>query len=172
MQVAGRGVSARGVRGIWGAAPQVDTLAIPLEVQSPAPTFSGTTPTKLTVLSNGLKIASSDLVSPCTTIGVYVDAGSAQDTLSGTSHLLQHMAFKSSEVRSAVAMVRDAEALGAVASATASRENIVFQMDTLKDCVPSALEMIAETVLSPKFLPWEVNIILALYFTERIQKFH
>eukprot|EP00966_Prymnesium_polylepis_P229478 5310157-Prymnesium_polylepis.1 len=67
------------------------------------------------------------------------------------------MAFKSSEVRSAVAMVRDAEALGVVASATASRENIVYQVDTLKESVPAALEMLAETALSPKFLPWEVR---------------
>ena len=90
----------------------------------------------MTTLSNGMKVASSDMSLPCTTLGVYVDTGSAFDSLSGTSHMLQHMAFKSSEVRSAVGMVRDAESLGAVASATASRENIVYQVDTLKESVP------------------------------------
>jgi len=154
----GRLAATRSVRQIWGAAPQeADPLTIPLDVSGPTPLFSGTTPTKVTTLPNGLKVASSDLVSPCTTIGLYVNAGSAQDTVSGTAHVLQHMAFKSSEVRSAVAMVRDAEALGVVASATASRENIVYQVDTLKESVPAALEMLAETALSPKFLPWEVT---------------
>jgi len=33
----------------------------------------------------------------------------------------------------------------------------VYQVDTLKESVPVALEMLAETALSPKFLPWEVT---------------
>ena len=150
--------AARNVRSIWGVAPsEADPLTIPLDVSTPTPLFTGATPTKVTTLPNGLKVASSDLVTPCTTVGLYVNAGSAQDTVSGTAHVLQHMAFKSSEVRSAIAMVRDAEALGATASATASRENIVYQVDCLTESVPAALEMLAETALSPKFLPWEVH---------------
>ena len=145
-------------RGIWGVAESdADPLTIPLEIDSPTPLFTGTTPTKVTTLANGLKIASSDMVSPCTTVGIYVDGGSAQETVGGTAHMLQHLAFKSSEGRSAVAMVRTMEGLGAVATATSSRENIVFQVDCLKDSVPAALEMLAETTLAPKLLPWEVE---------------
>ncbi|KAL1510788.1 hypothetical protein AB1Y20_007074 [Prymnesium parvum] len=157
VRTAGRAVSARAARHIWGATQQLDTLAIPLEVDSPAPPFVGATPTKITVLSNGLKVASSDLVAPCTTVGVYVDSGSVNDTISGTSHLLQHMAFKSTEGMSTIAMVRGAEAIGATASATSARETIVYQMDTLKEHVPEALDMLAETILAPKFLPWELK---------------
>jgi len=145
-------------RTIWGATePEADPLTIPLEVNSPAPLFSGTTTTKVTTLANGMKVASSDLVAPCTTVGIYVDGGSAMETVSGTAHMLQHLAFKSTAGRSAVGMVRDCESAGAVATATASRENIVYQVDTLKESVPTVLEMLAETTLAPKLLPWEVT---------------
>ena len=146
------------VRSIWGdTGMEGEPLTIPLNVESPVPTLNGTTPTRVTTLANGLKIASSDMVAACTTVGIYIDGGSAQDTVSGTAHLLQHMAFKSSDGRSAVGMVRDAENLGAVATGQASRENIVFQVDTLRESVPTVLDMLAETTLAPKLLPWEVD---------------
>lgn len=49
---------------------------------------------QVTKLPNGLTVASSDLSLPATTVGVYVDTGSAYETVSGTSYVLQHMAFK------------------------------------------------------------------------------
>ena len=42
--------------------------------------------------------------------------------------------------------------MGAVASATAGRENIVYQLDTLKPSVPECVEMLAETLFDSKVL--------------------
>jgi len=145
-------------RGIWGLAPAVgDDLTVPLDIESPEPLFSGVTPTKVTTLENGLKVASSDLPLPCTTLGVYIDSGSSYETVSGTSHALQHMAFKSSATYSHLSVVRTGEKLGAVAAAIAGRENMVYQIDTLKSSVPEAMELLADTVFASKLLPWELE---------------
>ena len=90
-------------------------------------------------------------------LGCTVDTGSRYDSLPGTAHLMQHMAFKSSEGRSALAMVRECEKIGAVVAATAARENMVYQVDTLKESVPAAMELLADTILEPKMLSWEVE---------------
>lgn len=147
-------------RAIWGVAPEpvAEPLIVPLaDVHSPVPLFDGPTPTKVTTLANGLKVASSDTPQPCTTVGVYVETGSRYEPVSGTSHVLQHMSFKSSASKSQLMMVRDLEQMGAAAACVASRENIFWQVDTLKDSVPQAVALLAETVCKPKFLPWEIG---------------
>ena len=108
-------------------------------------------------MENGLKVASSDLPSPSATIGLYVEAGSAFDEIPGTAHLIQHMAFKSSSSVSQLKMTTVLESLGAATSSLSSRENIVFQIDTLKSSVPQLVGLLAETSLAPKFLSWEVE---------------
>jgi len=119
--------------------------------------FQGTTPTQVTTLANGLKVASSDLSLPCTTVGVYVDTGSRYDVVSGTAHVLQHMAFKTASDYSHVSVVRAGERMGAVAAAMAGRENMVYQVDTLKEAVPEAVEILADTIFESKMLPWELD---------------
>jgi hypothetical protein len=51
-------------------------------------------PSQVTTLKNGLKVASADMTMPSTSIGLYIDTGSRYDVVSGTAHMLQHMAFK------------------------------------------------------------------------------
>ena len=74
--------------------------------------------------------------SPCTTVGLYIATGSKFEAVVGTSHVLQHMAFKSSHGRSQLRMVRDRERIGASASCIAARESMVYQVDTLKESTP------------------------------------
>ena len=149
----------RHARSIWGAAPEPssDPLWMPMDVSSPVPLFEGATPTKVTTLENGLKVASADLSVPASTVGLYVATGSKYEAVPGTAHVLQHMAFKSTHGRSELKMVRDCERLGAAVSCVASRESIVYQIDTLTESVPEAVEMLAETTCSPKLLPWEIE---------------
>jgi len=42
-------------------------------------------------------------------------------------------------------------------SCTAARESFVYQVDTLKESVPAAVAILAETTLAPKLLPWEID---------------
>jgi len=146
-------------RSIWGMSAQPaagDSLELPMDITCPAPLFDGATVTEVTTLDNGLKVASSDLPSPATTIGLYVESGSRFDEVSGTGHLMQHMAFKSSTSMSQLKM-SVCEALGAQVSSLASRENTVYQIDCLKSSVPELVGVLAETTLAPKFLSWEVE---------------
>ena len=106
--------------------------------------IDGPTPTKVTTLDNGLKVASSDLPTPAATIGLYIESGSAFDEIPGTAHLIQHMAFKSSSSVSQLKMVTVCEALGAAVSSLSSRENTVYQIDTLKSSVPELVGLLAQ----------------------------
>ena len=146
-------------RSMWGAGEMAaESLLVPLaNVSESASAATGTTPAQVTKLANGVTVASCEMDSPATTVGVYVETGSAADVVPGTAHALQHMAFKSSASKSQFMMVRDAERLGAAPSCTAARENMVYQVDTLTSSVPEAMSMLAETITAPKFLPWEVQ---------------
>jgi processing peptidase subunit alpha len=130
---------------------------MPMDISSPLPLFDGATPTKVTTLDNGLKVASADLPTPAATVGLYVGTGSKYEAVGGSAHVLQHMAFKSTHGRSELKMVRDCERLGASVACTASRESIVYQVDTLSESVPEAVAMLAETAVAPKLLPWEID---------------
>lgn len=72
----------------------------------------------MTTLKNGLKVASADMTVPSTSIGLYIDTGSRYDAVSGTAHMLQHMAFKvcTLPARRARGLRRCAQGEGAAAS--------------------------------------------------------
>uniref|UniRef100_A0A804LVU2 Peptidase M16 N-terminal domain-containing protein n=1 Tax=Zea mays TaxID=4577 RepID=A0A804LVU2_MAIZE len=53
-------------------------------------------PTRITTLPNGLRVATEDVPGPSTCIGFFVDSGSIYESgeTTGVSHLLERMAFK------------------------------------------------------------------------------
>ncbi|CAJ1955338.1 unnamed protein product [Sphenostylis stenocarpa] len=115
--------------------------------------------TKITTLSNGLKIASETSPNPAASIGLYVDCGSLYETplSSGASHLLEKMAFKSTTNRSHFRVVREVEAIGGNVGASASREQMGYTFDALKTYVPQMIELLVDCVRNPAFLDWEVS---------------
>ena len=52
--------------------------------------------TKVTVLDNGLRVATEDSGAPTSTVGLWIDTGSRFETdeNNGVAHFLEHMAFK------------------------------------------------------------------------------
>ncbi|KAL3161970.1 hypothetical protein ABBQ38_009050 [Trebouxia sp. C0009 RCD-2024] len=148
---------------LFGGQPQRSmvpmTEALP-DVQS---TFLDSPPsdapkTEMTTLSNGFKIATEATVGPTATLGIYVDAGSVYEKpmQSGTSHLLEYMAFKTTMNRSHFRIVREVEAMGGNVMASASREQIAYNIDVVKSNIPEALEVLSDAVLNPRFTTWEV----------------
>ncbi|KAG6499905.1 hypothetical protein ZIOFF_039717 [Zingiber officinale] len=99
--------------------------------------------TKITTLPNGAKIASETTPSPVASIGLYVDCGSIYETpLSfGATHLLERMSFKTTRNRSQLRMVREIEAIGGSAKASASREQMGYTYDALKLYTPQMVEL-------------------------------
>lgn len=54
------------------------------------------TNTRISTLSNGMRVATENLGGETATVGVWIDAGSRfeDEKTNGTAHFLEHMAFK------------------------------------------------------------------------------
>nr|XP_043623467.1 mitochondrial-processing peptidase subunit alpha-like [Erigeron canadensis] len=120
--------------------------------------------TKITTLSNGIKIASESSTNPAASIGLYVNSGSIYETPAsfGATHVLERMAFKSTTNRSHLRLVREVEAIGGNVTACASREQMSYTCDALRTYVPQMVELLVDSVRNQAFLDWEVK--------EQIQK--
>jgi len=114
---------------------------------------------KVTVLDNGLRVASEENYGQVTALGMFVDAGSRYETAanSGVSHLLEHMAFKSTENRSTLRLVRDIEDIGGQMGAASAREFMIYQGECLRDHVETAVDILSDTILRPKLSPWDID---------------
>jgi predicted Zn-dependent peptidase len=102
---------------------------------------------EVTVLDNGLRIVSD--AAPhleSASVGVWVDAGARNETAecNGVAHLLEHMAFKGTERRSARAIAEEIEAVGGHLNAYTGREHTAYYARVLKADVPLALDLLAD----------------------------
>ena len=102
---------------------------------------------RLTTLDNGLIVAT-DIMTTVETasLGVWVNAGTRHETpqINGISHMLEHMAFKGTERRSAQAIAEEIEAVGGHLNAYTSREHTAYYAKVLKEDGPLALDVIAD----------------------------
>jgi len=112
-------------------------------------------------LENGLKIASVDRQGLTASLGLFVNAGSRHETHAnfGASHMVELMAFKSTAHLSNLRTVKTLEQLGASLSSSckAGREDIVYQVDVMREFVPLVVPLLIGNVLFPRLLPWEVK---------------
>lgn len=115
--------------------------------------------TKVTTLPNGLRVASEENYGQVTALGMFVDAGSRYETdaNNGISHLMEHMAFKSTENRSHLRLVRDIEDIGGQMAAASAREFMIFQGECLREYVEKAVDILADTIVRPKLAPWDID---------------
>ncbi|KAL6558487.1 hypothetical protein OROMI_018837 [Orobanche minor] len=139
--------------------PPLDFPLKDVTLPQPLPDYVEPGKTKITTLSNGLIIASEPSPNPAASIGLYVDCGSIYETPAsyGVTHLLERMAFKSTTNRSHMRIVREVEAIGGNVTASASREHMSYTYDALKTYVPQMVELLADCVINPAFLDWEVS---------------
>ena len=123
--------------------------------------------TRITTLDNGLRIASQSMESvESASLGVWVGAGARDESpdINGAAHLLEHMAFKGTERRSALAIAEEIEAVGGHLNAYTSRENTAYYARVLRDDVPLAVDIVADivqhSVLDPEELSRERAVVL------------
>ena len=113
-----------------------------------------TSPSKLTELPNGLRVVSQEMPHLQTlAIGVWVDVGARHESLEhhGISHMLEHMAFKGTESRSALRIAQEIEDVGGFMNAYTSREQTAYYMRILKDDVDLAVDLLADILLRSTF---------------------
>ncbi|KAI0389926.1 putative mitochondrial processing peptidase alpha subunit [Xylariaceae sp. FL0594] len=118
---------------------------------------------QITTLPNGVRVASEALPGSFSGVGVYVEAGSRFENahLSGLSHIVDRLAFKSTANKSAEKIQEVVESLGGNIQCVSSRESIMYQAATFNNTVPVATELLADTVRNPRITDDEVAQELA-----------
>jgi predicted Zn-dependent peptidase len=86
-------------------------------------------------------------------MGAWVNVGGRNETkpVMGVSHMLEHMAFKGTERRTARSIAEEIEAVGGYMNAYTSREQTAFHMRTLKADVPLAIDILGDILTHPTF---------------------
>jgi predicted Zn-dependent peptidase len=98
-------------------------------------------------LPNGLTVISAAMAELETaSVGVWVDAGARHESaeVNGVAHMLEHMAFKGTERRSALDIAEEIEAVGGHLNAHTSREHTAYYARVLKEDVALAVDILAD----------------------------
>ncbi len=115
---------------------------------------------ELTTLPNGLRVVTHRMPHlQSATLGVWVASGSRHESkaLHGISHLLEHMAFKSTMTRTTRQMAEEIEAVGGEINASTGAETTAYFARVLAPDTGLALELLADMLLNPKFDPEELS---------------
>ncbi|KAI8931969.1 hypothetical protein NX059_010865 [Plenodomus lindquistii] len=114
---------------------------------------------QITTLPNGIRVATEALPGHFSGIGVYVDSGSRyeNDALRGVSHIVDRLAFKSTQKTSGDKMMEKLETLGGNIQCASSRESIMYQAATFNSAVQSTVGILAETIRDPLITEEEIE---------------
>ena len=116
--------------------------------------------TQLSTLANGLQVATDRIDTVDTvSLGIWIDVGTRHEPadINGVAHFLEHMAFKGTERRSALAIAEEIEAVGGHLNAYTSRESTAYYAKMLKEDVPLALDILSDILQNSTFEPEEIE---------------
>ncbi len=121
----------------------------------------------ITTLPSGLRAATETLPGmESVTVAVSVAVGARYENTNegGLSHMLEHMAFKGTKRRSALAIAEEMDMAGGNMNAYTSMESTVYHIRVLKNDLPLAVDMLADilqnSVFDEKELERERQVIL------------
>lgn len=115
---------------------------------------------EITKLENGLTVASDPMPHlESAALGVWINCGARNETARqmGLSHMLEHMAFKGTERRSAKDIVVEIEAVGGDLNAYTAREQTAYHARILKENIPLALDLLSDILIHPVFAKDEIE---------------
>ncbi|MBV9903527.1 MAG: insulinase family protein [Alphaproteobacteria bacterium] len=115
---------------------------------------------EITRLSNGLTVITDPMPQlESAMLGVWVNTGTRNETkpVMGVSHMLEHMAFKGTNSRSARAIAEEIENVGGYLNAYTSREQTAFHARVLKADVPLGVDLLSDILLHPTFAQDELE---------------
>jgi predicted Zn-dependent peptidase len=107
---------------------------------------------ELTILPNGLKVASREMPGIETAaVGLYAETGSRHEParLNGIAHLFEHMVFKGAGGRSAREISEAIEDVGGDLNASTDRDGTSFMASVLAEHVPLGVELVCDLVVKP-----------------------
>lgn len=106
--------------------------------------------TTFTTLNNGLRVVTDlDPSVETTALGVWVGAGTRHETedVNGISHLLEHMAFKGTDRRSAYDIAEEMDNVGGQLNAYTTRDHTAYYAKVLKEDLTLALDILSDILL-------------------------
>src|ERR1017187_6817404 len=107
-----------------------------------------------TVLPNGLIVLTERMEHlRSVAMGVWIKSGSRGEAAAtnGISHFVEHMVFKGTRSRSAQVIAREMDSIGGNLDAFTGKETICFNVKSLADHVPIAMDILSDLVLNPTF---------------------
>src|SRR5579863_8843384 len=107
-----------------------------------------------TVLPNGLIVLTERMEHlRSVAMGVWIKSRSRCEAaeVNGISHFVEHMLFKGTKSRSAQRIAREMDSIGGNLDAFTSKETICFNVKSLSEHVPIAMDVLADMVLNPTF---------------------
>jgi predicted Zn-dependent peptidase len=113
-----------------------------------------------TVLPNGLIVLTERMEHlRSVAMGVWIKSGSRCEAaeINGISHFVEHMVFKGTRSRSSLNIAREMDSIGGNLDAFTGKETICFNVKSLADHVPIALDVLADLVLNPVFASPEIE---------------
>ena len=113
-----------------------------------------------TVLPNGLIILTERMEHlRSVAMGVWIKSGSRCEPAetNGISHFVEHMLFKGTRSRSAQLIAREMDSIGGNLDAFTGKETICFNVKSLSDHVPIALDVLSDLVLNPVFAASDIE---------------
>jgi len=107
-----------------------------------------------TVLPNGLIVLTERMEHlRSVSMGAWIKSGSRAEAaaINGISHFVEHMVFKGTRRRSAQHIAREMDSIGGNLDAFTGKETICFNVKSLAEHVPIALDVLSDLVLNPVF---------------------
>ena len=112
------------------------------------------------VLDNGLRLITETMPHVrSVTIGVWLMRGSRHesDERSGIAHFVEHMLFKGTDSRSAEDIAQAIDSIGGQLDAFTAKEYASYYIKILDEHLPLAVDLLADIVLRPAFVPEEIE---------------
>jgi processing peptidase subunit alpha len=116
--------------------------------------------TKVSTLSNGLRVASQNKFGQFCTVGVVLDSGSRYEVShpSGISHFLEKLAFNStSDYENKDQIMRNLEKFGGICDCQGSRDTLIYAASIDSRGLSSVVHLLSEVVLRPKITVEEME---------------
>lgn len=126
----------------------------------PKPDASRDADTKVTVMSNGLKVASERKFGQYCIAGVAISSGSRLESNypSGISHFIERSAFKSTDKYSGREQILEQlSSIGGTIDCQGSRDLMVYAVSVVNEHLDTAVELLGEAVLRPQFTDDEIR---------------
>ncbi len=115
---------------------------------------------RITRLPNGARVVTETMPQAKTvSLGMWIEAGSRHEGpgQEGMAHLWEHMAFKGTAHRDALAIAKELDILGGLANAFTSREATCFHIRVMDAHLPRAFDILSDIVLRPALDPEELG---------------